>query len=318
MKQQISNIIKVAISPAFLILLVISVSLWFISRLSNTYTSTIELGVELRNDYAATMWVEPTPLTVKVMVQGDGRDLILYKLGIGKSVTIPFSSLTVTQDPGASQYMCRIDEKSLLRALAAEQSLFTALMIMDTIKQVKVSAIAEAKLPVEPSFQLDFASQYTLSGDIALFPDTVMVKAPLSAIDTLKAIYTNDLEFNNLSSSANGTIGLKSLSDVNISTSMVRYNINVVGYTEMSFNRSIASPENIITVPRRAEVVVKIPFSLAVETLDDIKVALSDNYVDRDSTVKEVKVLNLPKSVIGWRVDPQFVECYEVKGSSDN
>lgn len=258
------------------------------------------------------MWVDDTPITVKAMVQGDGRNLLLYKLGAGNSFKIPFSSLTVTQDRDAKQYMYRIDENSMLKALSAEQNELIVTMIMDTIAQVKVSAITEIALPIVTRFDIEYEKQYTQSGEIVLTPDSVLVKAPLAAFDTLTAIYTEELAFKNLSSSTRGTVALERISNAIYSTNMVRYNINVVGYTEISLTRPIQNPNGTLTLPSEVELLVKIPFSLSSDSFNGTTITLSSNYVDRDSLIKEVVVKNLPEGVIEYTVIPQYVECYNV------
>lgn len=312
MKQKLSNLIRVVISPAFIILLIISASLWFLSRLSHTYTSTIELNVTLRNDYNSTVWVDDTPLVVKAMVQGDGRDLLLAKLGSGYTISVPLSSLTMTQDSDAAPYMFRINEASMLRALTAEQNEFTINMIMDTIAQVKVSEISEITLPVVPDFDIEYAKQHTQMGDIILTPDSITIKAPLSSIDTLKAIHTEHLQLYNLSNNAKGTINLMAPPYALISSSMVRYNINVVGYTEIALQRPIKSSSNSIVVPSSVDLLIKIPFALSSDDFNEITIALSDSYVDRDSLTKAVEVRNLPAEVIGYSVVPEYVQCYNI------
>ncbi|MFI3282374.1 MAG: hypothetical protein SNG10_02450 [Rikenellaceae bacterium] len=71
------------ISPIFLMMLVASFVLWYIAKLSYTYTTELNVDVE----------IEGQVIDVKCVVQGVGTNLFGYKIKGGRDLKIPISEL---------------------------------------------------------------------------------------------------------------------------------------------------------------------------------------------------------------------------------
>lgn len=300
------------ISPAFIILLVISTIMWFISRLSHNYTTIIEIEVSITTDYGSSVWVDSHPLKVKVLAQGDGRDLMLNKVGLGEPTTIPVSMLSLSQEPNAAPYLHRINVESLERALASEQSKFAIIMITDTAQQISVSSIVQARIEIKSAISAHCAPQYTVNGDITLAPDSINIKAPLSVLDTLRYISTEPLELNDLREHTNGVVKLNMPPTVVSNVDMIRYSINVVSYTEMSCRLPVksASGTQIISSPTYVEIKAKVPLGAVGAKLDNVKAYISNKAEDREGKIYRVELTGMPSEAIEWSIIPEFVEVY--------
>ena len=71
------------ISPVFVALLVISVSLWYISKLNYTYTTDFNIKVKVNGER----------IIVPCVVEGKGSNLIGYGFYSSRRVSIPLSEL---------------------------------------------------------------------------------------------------------------------------------------------------------------------------------------------------------------------------------
>lgn len=302
------------ISPAFIILLVISTVLWFISRLSHNYTTIIEIEVSITTDYGSSVWVDSHPIKVKVLAQGDGRDLMLNKVGLGEPTTIPVSMLSLSQKPNSAPYLYRINEESLERALASEQSKFAIIMIIDTAQQISVSPIAQARIEIKSTISAHCAPQYTVDGDIILAPDSINIKAPLSVLDTLRYIATEPLELNDLREHTNGIVKLNMPPTVVSNVDMIRYSIDVVSYIEMSCTLPVKSPNGtqIIPTPTQVEIKAKVPLGATSAKLDNVKAYISSVAEDREGRIYRVELTGMPPEAIEWSITPEFVEVFTI------
>lgn len=313
MKNRVAKILKVVISPAFIILLVISSVLWLISRLSHNYSTITEIEVSITTDYNSNLWIDNHPIKVKALVQGDGRDLMLNIMGLGGDpTTIPLSMLTLRQEPGAATYLYRIDEQSMERALASEQSKFTIMMITDTMRQINVSPIAEARIEIKSNISTHCAPQYTVNDNILLTPDSISIKAPLAVLDTLKYISTESLHLDDLREHTSGVVKLNIPPYIVSSVDMIRYSIDVVSYTELSCFLSVQSHSDthIITIPTQVEVKAKVPLGAVEASLDDVKAYISNTAEGREGTIYRVELKGIPHEAIEWSITPEFVEVY--------
>lgn len=299
------------ISPAFVVLVVISCALWFISRLSHTYTSQITIPVELVTDYSSDVWVGTTQLSVRTLVKGDGRDIILYKFGLGPKVVIPVSSLQLVQSDQNIPYLYSVVEKSMERALSSEQSRFTVMMITDTIEQVKLSAIGEARLPVVSQIEVDCAPQYMVRGRVQLKPDSMTIKAPLAILDTMLSIKTEPLTLEQINSLQSDAISLIVPDNVVVPASMVRYLIDVVGYTEQRYTLPITSADRRLVIPAQTQVVVRVPLNVSYPKSVELSAAVEIS--DSSHKYSRVAIHGLPEQAIIMSIEPEFVETYTVE-----
>lgn len=101
------------ISPVFLVLLVASFILWYIAKLSYTYSTRHEVKID----------VDGVPFEVTCVVQGIGTNLFGYQVYMNKTLRIPLSSLkySVSEEEGHEGKII-LDSKSLLSAIAVQLS----------------------------------------------------------------------------------------------------------------------------------------------------------------------------------------------------
>lgn len=130
--ESIVNWLRRYVSAVFLALLVASFILWYIAKLSYTYTTEQHVRVN----------VDGQEFRVTCVVEGVGTNLFGYWVYMNKRVRIPLSELKYkpVHEEG-HEGMIAIDPQSLQSALSVRFS---------DIKVISLGAIPEIEKPVEP------------------------------------------------------------------------------------------------------------------------------------------------------------------------
>lgn len=312
-KDQITKLMRKVVSTSFLVIFVIAFVMWFIRKLSREYTTPIEVGVYIEDDFDSTHWTENRSVKVKLMARGDGRDLVYYKIGVGADVKISASQLELT--PSGEGELYSISSQSMERALNSVEKKFNVVTILDTISRIVVSEIDEKKVSVTSRVKVDCVEQFIVSGAVGLSLDSVLVRGPRLLLDDISTIYTEPLHFKDVSSSLRGSVALDVPENVISKEKVAKYSANVVGYTEQIFEEQVTCLGTSAELVVPAYVKIKAKVSLGVEL--DEKDADIEAYVDsarQESTgvVRRVKIKNMPSEVISYSVEPEFVEVYSV------
>ena len=119
------------VSPAFLVLLLASFILWFISKLSSSYV--IEETVHLL--------VEDRPVEVRCVIEGPGSSLFMHRIQ-SRTLHIPLEELhyRTLRDPEHAGLL-RLDPQTVQQAIAVR---------MSDVKILSVGAVPEIEAPAKP------------------------------------------------------------------------------------------------------------------------------------------------------------------------
>ncbi len=119
------------LSPAFLVMLTASFILWYIAKLSYTYTTDLDVDVKIGD----------SKFRVNCVVEGVGTNLFGYRLYKGGKVSIPLDELI---------YDHSVDESNFGRIVINPQSLQNAISVRySDIKVVSVGSIPMLDIPVD-------------------------------------------------------------------------------------------------------------------------------------------------------------------------
>ncbi len=123
------NWLRRYVSTAFLMMLVASFILWYIAKLSYTYTT----------EYTVRVNTDGEKYKVTCIFEGIGTNLVGYHTNFGKTVRIPLSELKYKRSrEEGHEGMLLIDQQSLLNAIAVRFS---------DVKVVSIGSIPEIPTP---------------------------------------------------------------------------------------------------------------------------------------------------------------------------
>lgn len=315
---QIRSIIGFIKQPAFLLFLIIASMLWYINRLNHRYTTEIHIPITLSTDYKSDKWVEQPHIKVRCLVEGDGTRLVLYKLGLVRSIEIPMSRLVLDKDSDTDSYAYRINQSSMKRAMIANLSDLTLTQLSDTVIKIRVSDMHQVRLPIKNNIEIECRRQFTQVGEIRIQPCSIDIKAPSAILDTLRYIETRSKRYNRQNRPINESVELLIPRGVISNIHEVDYQADIAAYTEVEFILPITVknlPDSIFTttvVPSKVNLQARVPLRSFSNSRRYDPIAFID-YADKMtniSTMFRVQIDSLPYDVTISSITPSFVEPF--------
>lgn len=304
------KVLRALFSVPFLVLILISACLWLLGRLSHTYTTNIEVPIEIYTDYNSPMWVENGRKTLHLIATADGRDLSMYRVGAVPTLRIPLSMLATQQLPGQTdKYLFGITEQSIEKALMQVQNKIVVNMITDTMLKLRLSNIGQRRVAVASNIVVNCAKGFMVDGAVYLSRDSVDVKAPFAVLDTLRSIPTERAVLDDVRGTLNGTVDLDIPLDVVLQNSQaLAYEVRTVPYSEELYTlpvevRGIASAR---ALPHKVK--VKMRLALSVYGKFDIPTVWIDVDPAQDTHYYKIQVQDMGRSIKVVSVEPSMVQ----------
>jgi len=288
----------------------IAAVLWYFNKLNHRYVSQIPIEIEIVSDFDSDMWLDNTNMTIVANCEGDGRLLIMYKLGFGDKISIPSSELKF--DPVKNKpYHYTVDSRSLAMALAQKFSNIKVNFIIETVSNILMSPMETRKIAIVRQIEVDCKKQYMLSSPVTISPDSVIIRAPIAILNTLKGVKTQVIVLDDVTFSSEGFVELIVPKHSLLKIDKVQYNVNVTAFTEMSFHLPIAvkNVPNAIeatVVPNTTNIKVKVPLNVYNNELKPVA-SIDYNYRSK-STFYRVVIDSLPSGAKLISTEPLFVE----------
>lgn len=189
-------------TTVFLVCVLISTVIWFLIALSKTYTTFVEFGVNYTNIPEDKLLVDELPDHIAVKVTAQGFTLLSWKMGVSNDVLdidVARKGFPVTS--GENVKTIHVVTADLLeplsRQLGSGSGITRGDILPDTIPVV-LSDSASKTVPVLPKHQLTFATDFKLDGDIEVQPSVVDLFGPKRMLDTMRQIYTEVIELEEL------------------------------------------------------------------------------------------------------------------------
>lgn len=176
-------------------------------------------------------------------------------------------------------------------------------------------------VPVSAVWNGTFKPQYMASGPIRIQPDSVTVYGDESLLETIDAVFTRPLNYNDISKSAGGVAALVPIPGVRLSEREVTWSLDVVRYVELRSQVSVIArnvPDGLSfsVFPSTVEAVFRCRFPAKGDPAD-----LCEFYVDYAEFSRSlsgncvVHCDNVPPYVIDCDIRPAVVECMEIEGA---
>ncbi|PCI93366.1 MAG: hypothetical protein COB15_16545 [Flavobacteriales bacterium] len=247
----------------------LSVFFWLLNALSKTSTTEAVFNVSYINPPENKVVLNELPTQLKIKVKGLGFDLMAYKLRLRRS-TINIDLLSQLQG---------LDNK--IQRVTLASSSFSDYIASQLGDQIEVKAIypdsirflfdvrVEKKVKIITNTQLNFKKQIQLFGKLLVKPAITNVSGPASILDTLTAVYTEELVLNDLSETTTESVGFRAeyaLKKLTFNPEKVIIHIPVEKFTESSVMVKILAvnvPDSIEikAIPNEVEIKFLLPLS---------------------------------------------------------
>lgn len=296
----------------FLFFFALSAVFWLLQTLNETFETEVMVPLKLNNVPSNLIITSDLPDELHVTVQDKGSILMKYLYGQ------PLTPVTVdykNYDFGGMAGRVQVQEAEVRRAIAAQ--LFSSTRIQsikpDTLEFFYNRGLKK-KVPVLISGVIEPAQQYYLRHVVAK-PDSVVVFAPSSILDTLQAAYTQNFYQAGLVESKNLQIPVRPIRGAKFIPDVLDVQIDVDIYTEKTVEVPIVgvnfpADKDLRTFPSKVKVTFKVGSkSYKSITADDFVLVISyEELINNESSKIPLHLKSIPEGVSSVRIHPSEVD----------
>lgn len=293
----------------FFVFLGIACLFWFLRAFQENATIQIDYKIQIANIPENLVVTTDIPESISATVSGRGYELMTYSAeNNDKNIVIDFDELTKTDN-------VLIIDNAILRRNVTQKTPGAINLVSVTPSQISLSYSNGEKKKVPVIYAGSAATgsqQYIYNIDIA--PDSVDIYAPADIYNSVTAIHTEDIDFNNIEQTQSIKIALNPQSGVKAIPDSVEVTFNVELFTEKTISVPIQianTPANTLvhTFPSKASVTCRV----STNNFHSIKEDSFSVAVDYDSITANTQKCKLilqkaPSTVSNVKIVPESVE----------
>ena len=210
----------------FFLFVVLSFTLWIITKLSNTYDSSTSFSISFTDVPDYILPKNTGSMELNADLTGSGFQLLLYKF-INNEIIISLKEGDFSSD------LAHVDV--LDQQFSIQQQLFQNTVV----KQIKESSLAfefdrliRKKVPIFPIMDIDYKLGYERAEDWIIKPDSVWVAGPMNIMDTLNYFPTQTFKKNKVDKLIIEKLKLEEIDQLKPDFSEVEITASVNKFTE--------------------------------------------------------------------------------------
>lgn len=294
----------------FLFFFLVAAAFWLLQTLNNDYQAEFSIPLKLKKVPNNVVLTSPLPSELKIQVKDKGTVLLNYLWGQNfHPIVLDFENYShrgnhVVISPSEL-------EKKTVDQLESSSKL--SVIKPDTIDFIYTKGQAR-KIPVLLSGNISVGRQYYVA-DTLLSPDSVVVYAPRSILDTIKKVYTQKVELENITDTVRRKVSLSPIRGAKFIPDVVDVTLSVDMFTEKTLEVPIIGinfpPDKILrTFPSKVKVTFQIGLSkfrkiraddfIVVVSYEELAAGKSDKY--------KVQLKAYPAGVSHIRISPEEVD----------
>ena len=304
-----------------LISLFLAFSVWFIHQMSLKYMVPMKFKVSIATDLEGYAGESSSDDVLVIRATGTGFSIVGLRrsANVASSVKINVSGdklHPIEGEPNLFEVYTRDLTEELYQALGANITINS----FDTEKlKFRLTPRTHKKVPVVLKSDISCKSQYMVTDDLLLKPDSVAVYGDKSVLDNLTQVETERVTFFGADAPLDGKVRIKPVRGGEMSASEVEYHIDVVRYIELTSDVSfslvgVPAGVNMVMIPSSGTVRYRIPYALAGSEDDPpvFVVYYSDFAVSRSGVVVP-RLYGSSSKLISYELDPASVECIVIE-----
>lgn len=300
----------------FLFFLVVSTVIWYLSKLSHEYSTSLSYPVRYENFPTGKLLVGEPQRKIQLKVKAFGYTLLKCKLSAA------LSPIDLDLNKHLSQSFDGSKQKHFILTYRLRSSIAKQLgseILLEGIEPdtlfVELADMVEKKVHVQPVYEATFERQYMQSTNYTLEPDMIKISGPKSILDTISVVKTRPVKFSNLNQKVTKKITLVPIHQVVFSNRSVQLTLPVEKYTEITIKVPVEidnQPENVklLFIPKsidvKCNVVLSKYFGLKAVMF---KAVVDYNQIDNSLNKKlKVRLLRTPDFTSLVDFSPKYVE----------
>ncbi|MEA3477747.1 MAG: hypothetical protein U9R60_06175 [Bacteroidota bacterium] len=302
----------------FLICLGISVFIWFLISLSQSYVTEVKYQLVYTNLPDDRVLTGDGDETVRLRVRSKGFNLFSLKyLTFRNPILIDLDELYIRKDreSGYNYFLSNQLRQQVISQLDAADQLLT--IAPDTVF-FGMDKVISREVAIVPRLNLEFRQQYLLYDTIEIIPAILTIKGPESFIDTLSKVYTVHKNLTDLNQNVFLTLAVDKPFDtktVEYSSTEVEVKIFVEEFTEAILDLPVEmkglNPEiRIKTFPE----LVKITYIVALKDYQKVDpmmfkvIATPDTMIDNSNVKIRITETQGPPFVKITKIEPRELD----------
>ncbi|MFK7812491.1 MAG: YbbR-like domain-containing protein [Maribacter sp.] len=233
MIQKIKNSLKKRKVKVFLVFLFCSAAAWFVSNLSESYTSNTTLDLKYINAGNDLMLVNSSQDKLNVKLEAVGFQFLGFSFK-KKSIAIDLSEVI---KEGLQYYLPYQKYK-----IQIEKNLPSSMKLVDAERDTlffDFQKVIAKEVPIKAQIQLNLAQNYLLDGKLQITPATVIIKGPRNEVDTIVDVKSSKIDLTDLTSDFSRTVSLRK-SNVLQHTSYSASSVKIAGKVSRFSEKMIA------------------------------------------------------------------------------
>ena len=299
-----------------LIALVLSFFIWALYDMSLGYDTFVQYSVGVSSSLAGYDEKSVSNELLVMQGRGDGYYVLLRKLRRNKIEKIEIEvdpSLFHPVEGVPGQFMVWTEDIEMEVAQALSDKFEPA--YFDT-KQLTFDFASKSfrTVPIDVNSNISCRSQYMLTSEIKVMPDSVRIYGLTEDIGHIEAVQTKFLSLSNVDRSGSGSVELEPIRGVPLETKRVNYSFTVARYVERTavVDIKVANAprgRELLVLPGKATVVYRTTFAGSNENyMPEVTVDYNDYVASRSGKVIP-RLVNAGKELISYDISPVPVEC---------
>ena len=211
----------------------ISFLFWIITKLSNTYSSSIEFAVNFVDIPNLVVLDQHHKTKVKADITASGFELLIYQF-FNNKINVSIQNADFKGD------LAKVD--LMVQKFNLQQQLYqnaTLNLITPTQLSFSFNELKRKKIPVIPPANVKFKPGYDRSTDWVIEPDSIWVYGVSQKVDTLKGLFIESLSNDYIENDINENVKLLPINQIKYETEKVLLKTVVKRFTEKSFETLI-------------------------------------------------------------------------------
>lgn len=293
----------------FFIFIILSLSFWIITKLSNTYNETIFFKAVLTDIPDFILPEDIEELTFSADINASGFQLLLYNF-LNDEINISAT------DGDFSSDIAQVD--LLEQRFYIQQQLFQNTILNQLQPSILTFAFDQLKrkrVPVYAVTEIDYKLGYERAEDWKIYPDSIWVAGPSNIIDTLNNYPTKTIQKKKVEKKISELVSLKSIQGLKPAVKEVKVTADVNKFTEKTLEvfvniRNLPDSLIIKLFPQS----VKTTFLALIDSVEGIGSSDFLFYCDFEDTQSgelnslEVKLIDQPDGVRNVRWEPKKLD----------
>ena len=301
----------------FMIFLFLSGLFWLLNELNRESIADISYPVKYINLPGNKMLANEVPRRLSLKLQAPGYTLLRFKLSSGLiPLNLDMESYFLRQLPG----MNSSDYYLLTRELRGrfERRLSSNITIIDIQPDslfFKFDSIIYKKVPVIPRVEYSMARQFMLKTEFYTLPDSIVVSGPGLIVDTLKAVSTVKISYNELNASIEKEVELTPVPRIEFSGETVVLSAAVEQFTEANLKvpiEAINVPDSLVLKTFPSQVSLSCIAGLSeYDKISSYVFQLEVDYLEIGQSLGgklKINIASAPDFVRSVRIHPIYVE----------